>query len=153
MRIIFIAGPAFSGKSLYVKREYPDASVIMISTYTKYAFSAESNEEIEEIAKNAQLYCAEELKRRIQCAPADGTVILEHRLLKKEGRKYYLNAVREVTDTPVELIVLDSDEETVRKVTGGEKQLASFHKYEKSKLEMPGEDEGFAKITVIHPVF
>ncbi|GEM_PF-1716355 len=153
MRILFVVGPAFSGKSIYIRKEYPNATVVNISTFNKYAKAAESNEELETIAMNAQLYCTEELRQRIQCAKEDDVIILEHQLLKKEGRAHYLQAVREVTDTPVECIVLDTDEENVQKVTSREHPLISFHLYEKGKLQMPSTEEGFASVTVVHPVF
>ena len=153
MRIIFVTGPAFSGKSIYIRKAFPNAVKVNISTYNKIAYAAETNEQLEEIAKNAQLYCMEELRCRILAAKEDDVIILEHQLLKKEGRAEFLKLIRSVTDTPVECIVMVPDEETVKKMVGFEQTLVNFHAYEKGKLEVPTTDEGFASVTVIRPEF
>ncbi len=153
MRIVFVVGPAFSGKSIYIEKEFPDAVKVNISTYNQTVYSAESNEEIEEIARNAQLYCMEELRRRILGAKEDDVIVLENQLLKKEGRKQFLSAVREVTDLPVECVVLAPSEEMVEKMLNYERSLIVFHAYEKGKLEMPSEEEGFCSVRIEAPEF
>ena len=153
MRILFVIGPAFSGKSVFIRREFPDAVKVNISNYNKIAYAAETNEELEEIAKNAQLYCMEELRRRILAAKEDDVIILEHQLLKKEGRAAWIALVRSVTDTPIECIVMAPTEETVRKMVSFEETLVRFHAYEKGKLELPDLDEGFSSITYLRPEF
>ena len=153
MRILFVIGPAYSGKSIYIRKEFPNAVVVNISNYNKYAKAAESNEELETIARNAMLYCTEELRHRILAAKEDDIIILENHLLKKKRREHFLNAVREVTDTPVECIVMDPSDEMEDRIVNHEQCLLHFHNYEKGKLEMPSTDEGFASVTVVHPEF
>ena len=80
MRIIFVIGPAFSGKSIYIQREFPDATWIKISTFEKHVFEAQSNLEVNQIADNAQLYCSQDLKNRILHAKEDEIIILEHQM-------------------------------------------------------------------------
>ena len=94
MRILFVIGPAYSGKSIYIRKEYPNAVVVNISNYNKYAKAAESNEELETIARNAMLYCTEELRHRILAAKEDDIIILENHLLKKKRRVFYLEILR-----------------------------------------------------------
>ncbi|MDO5109762.1 MAG: hypothetical protein Q4D59_07520 [Erysipelotrichaceae bacterium] len=153
MRIIFIAGPAFSGKSIYIERNFPEAKTVKISTFNKIAYEAIDNEELETLAKNAWLYCKEALQNTIRTAGADDTVILEHQLLKKDDRAFYLDAVREVTDEPVELIVMDPDEDMIERMLNFEKSFIMLHVYEKGKMELPEAQEGFARIEIAHPVF
>lgn len=153
MRIIFIAGPAFSGKSIYIQQNFPEARLVKISTFNKIAYEAFDNEELETLAMNAQLYCKEALQNTLRCAKEDETVILEHQLLKKEGRAFFIQAVREVTDQPVECIVMDPDEEMIEKMLGFEQSFIMLHKYEKGKMELPAESEGFAKVEIVHPIF
>ena len=153
MRIIFIAGPAFSGKSIYIQQNFPEARIVKISTFNKIAYAAFDNEELEELAKNAQLYCKEALQNTIRAAKEDDTVILEHQLLKKEERAFYLDAVKEVSAVPVECIVMDPDEEMIEKMLDFEQSFIMLHKYEKGKLELPSIEEGFASAEVVHPVF
>ncbi|MDO4520595.1 MAG: hypothetical protein Q4B44_03030, partial [Erysipelotrichaceae bacterium] len=111
------------------------------------------NEELETLAKNAWLYCKEALQNTIRTAGADDTVILEHQLLKKDDRAFYLDAVREVTDEPVELIVMDPDEDMIERMLNFEKSFIMLHVYEKGKMELPEAQEGFAGIEIAHPVF
>ena len=153
MRIIFIAGPAFSGKSIYAARYFPEAKVVKISTFNEIAYVAFDNEELETLAKNAWLYCKEALQNTIRAAGPDDTVILEHQLLKKDDRAFFLAAVREVTDEPVECIVMDPDEEMIEKMLDFEKSFIMLHVYEKGKMELPEAQEGFAKVEIAHPVF
>lgn len=152
MRIIFVIGPAFSGKSIYIKREFPDATWIKISTFERHVFEAQSNLEVNQIADNAQLYCSENLKNRILHAKEDEIIILEHQMLKKKQRAFYLNAVREVTDTPVECIVMSPTDEMVKKLIENIEQLFIFYEYDKGKFELPSLDEGFQSIKIERPV-
>ena len=153
MRIIFVAGPAFSGKSIYIRKELPGAAVINVSTFYKNAFGADSNEEIDTIGRNAQLYCKEGLQNCIKSAKEDDMIVLEHHLLRKEIRRFFIDAVREVTDAPIECIVMEPSEEMVAKMLNNEQQLIHFHEYEKSKLEMPDTSEGFESVRTVCPVF
>jgi predicted kinase len=153
MRIIFIIGPSFSGKSIYIKENFPDAKIVKISTFNKVVEAAYTNEEIEELAKNAQFYCAEALKNTIRSCKEDDIVILEHQLLKRQSREYYLSQVKEITDTPVECILMDPDEKMIEQMLDFEHTFIRLHQYEKSKLELPSEEEGFASVTAAHPVF
>ncbi|MBR4164308.1 MAG: hypothetical protein IKR11_12360 [Solobacterium sp.] len=152
MRIIFVIGPAFSGKSIYIQREFPDATWIKISTFEKHVFEAQSNLEVNQIADNAQLYCSQDLKNRILHAKEDEIIILEHQMLKKKQRAFYLNAVKEVTDTPVECIVMSPTDEMVKKQVQNIEQLFIFYEYDKGKFEMPELDEGFQSIKIERPV-
>jgi len=151
MRILFVIGPAFSGKSIYIQREFPQATHIKISTFEKHVFEAQSNLEVNKIADNAQLYCSQELKNRILHAKEDETIILEHQMLKKKQRAFYLNAVREVTDTPVECIVMSPTDEMVKKLIENIEQLFIFYEYDKGKFELPSLDEGFQSIMIERP--
>ena len=153
MKIVFVMGPAFSGKSMYIRREFPGAETVNISPFQKAVYAAESNEEISAIGMNADLYCMEELRQRVQRASENTVIVLEHHLLRKEERAKYLETVRQVSDAPVECIVLLSAEETVAKILEHNETLIRFHQYEKEKMEMPDASEGFACIRTESPEF
>lgn len=153
MKILFVTGPSFSGKSIYIRKMYPEAAVVSIGTYTQYVYAADTNEQLEEIAKNAQHYCRKELQERIKRAGENDTVILEHRLLKKKSRAFYIDAVREVTDAPIDCIVMSPDEDTIVRLLNGEQALLNLHEYEKKKLEIPERSEGFSSVTAVCPDF
>lgn len=153
MRVVFVMGPAFSGKSIYIRREFPEAAVVNISPYQKAVYAAESNEEISEIGMNADLYCMEELKQRVQRASENDVIVLEHHLLKKEERARYLDTVHQVCDVPVECIVVTPYDDMVAKILDHNETLIRFHQYEKEKMEMPDVSEGFVCVTSEYPEF
>lgn len=153
MKIIFVTGPSFSGKSIYIRNELPDTKVININVFNKVAEAAYNNEELEELGLNAYYYCREALQNTIRAAEEDDTIVLECQLLGKEDRSFFVKAVREVTDAPIELVLMWPEEEKIYKLLDGEQTLVNLHLFEKSMLEMPHIEEGFAAISIIHPEF
>ena len=153
MKILFVTGPSFSGKSIYIRKEYSDATVVNLNVFKKVVECADSNEELEELAKNSYLYCREALKNTIRSAGNDDTVILEAQLLSKQARAFFLEAVKEVTDTPVECVLMSPDENKICELLADHPTLISLHQYERNKMENPSIDEGFAEVTVVFPEF
>ena len=153
MRIIFVAGPAFSGKSIFINKQFPDAVQVKISTFNRHVYEAQSNEEIAKINENAQYYCRMDLQNRIRALKENEVLVFEHNLLKKEIRAFYIDAVKAVTDTPIECIVMWPTDEIVDKILNHEKQLIHFHEYEKGKMEMPEISEGFESVMIVNPIF
>lgn len=152
MRIIFVIGPSYSGKSFYIAREHPEAAVVNIFTFSQHVFQAQSNEEIDEIARNAQYYCLEELQNRIRKAGEDDVIILEHQLLFRQAREFYIKGVREVTDTPIECVVVIPDEDLLSYLLENQDQLRNYYNYERSKFEDPTVEEGFVSVINAHPL-
>jgi hypothetical protein len=64
-----------------------------------------------------------------------------------------VDAIKEVTDTPIECVVMSPSDEMIEKMLNKEKALIVFHAYEKGKLELPSVAEGFDVINVVHPIF
>lgn len=153
MKILFVTGPSFSGKSIYIRREYPEAKVVNINVFKKMAEAADSNEELEMMARNAYYYCREGLMNTIRSAKENDVVVLECPLLSRRSREFYLQAVREVTDNRVECVLMCPDEDKIRELLSDHPTLVNLHVYEKSKLEMPAIEEGFYAVTVVHPDF
>ena len=153
MKILFVTGPSFSGKSIYIRKTYADAKVVKISTFKEVVDVALSNEELEELAKNSYFYCREALMNTIRKSSDDDTVILECQLLNKASRKFYLDAVREVSEAPVECVLMRPEEEKIKELLADYPTLVSLHQYELGKLEMPSVEEGFAAVHIIRPEF
>lgn len=153
MKILFVTGPSFSGKSIYIRKEHKDAKVVNINVFKKVVDVADTNEELELLAKNAHYYCREALMNTIRSAKDEDTVILEAPLLTKQARAFFLDAVREVTDTPVECVIMAPDEEKIHALLADHPTLINLHLYEKDKLERPDNEEGFAEVTVVFPDF
>lgn len=151
MRIVFVIGPGMSGKSFYIARVFPDAAVVTIHTFDQHVSEAESNEEINQIAMNAQYYCREELQNRIRAMKSEDVLVLEHPMMQKQARAFYIDAVRAVTDTPIECVVVTPSGEMLSNLLRNEEQLRIFYEYEKGKFEHPDLDEGFTEIRYVRP--
>ena len=116
MKTIFVTGPSFSGKSIYIRNELPDTKVININVFNKVAEVADNNDELEELGLNAYYYCREALQNTIRASGEDDTIVLECQLLGKEDRAFFIKAVREVTDAPIELVLMWPEEEKIYKL-------------------------------------
>ena len=80
-------------------------------------------------------------------------VVLEHTLLKAKRRPMYIDAIREITDEPINIYVVMPDSDTYL-------EFSQKRKCEMSKemidimydtLEIPTLDEGFSNIYIIKP--
>lgn len=149
MKAIFVIGPALSGKTTYIINHYPHATVVNFSYFYKFAYAAQSNEEIEEIVANAQLYCRKELQDRLVNAKEDDVFVLEHSMLTQKERAFYINVIREASDVPIDVFVMDPDIDALNIMLKSEKQLIALYEYEKLSMDPVSIDEGFASVTHI----
>ncbi|HCK87245.1 MAG TPA: hypothetical protein DHW39_00385 [Erysipelotrichaceae bacterium] len=149
MRIVFVMGPVFSGKSIYIKKQFPDARVVKMKVYDEFISSASDNDMMYELTENAHYYCREALVNTVRAAGEDETVVLEHPMLKRDARDFFLNAVREVTDRPVECVVLKTDPEEVKEIADHQPAFIRLHDSEIGVMDIPGEDEGFCSVTIV----
>ena len=153
MRVVFVTGPAFAGKSQFIAREFPEAKVIDMRVFSMYVESADTNEQLEEIAENADKYCHEALRRTVANSKEDDVIVLEHPMLMRRTREFYISAVRQVTDKPIECFLLLPNEEELNKIIHNQPSLRSLHEYEKQMMEMPVPEEGFVTVQVVDSVF
>lgn len=149
MRIVFVMGPVFSGKSIYIKKQFPDARVVKMKVYDEFISSASDNDMMYELTENAHYYCREALVNTVRAAGENETVVLEHPMLKRDARDFFLNAVREVTDRPVECVVLKTDPEEVKEIADHQPAFIRLHDSEIGVMDIPGEDEGFCSVTIV----
>ena len=152
MKIIFVTGPALSGKTIYANTHYPDAMHITIEAFKEVLAAAESNDEVEKISENIEHYCKDTLTEAIAAAKEDDEIVLEHPMLTKAERAFFVKGVRETTDAPIDCILMCPDDETIHKMLFGQPLTIKLYEFERSKLEMPDTDEGFATVKVVNPV-
>ena len=144
MKITIVMGISGSGKSTYIKNHLKDRVVIDLWDFQKnYTFFTQSNiiESYEKCMKKLQ----EELKN-------GNDVVLEHTLLRGIRRKPYINAIREITNDPIECIVINPnldilrDRKKERKIYYNDEEIQA----ELEVLEIPTIEEGFDNITIIN---
>ncbi len=143
MKITIVMGIPGSGKSHYIKEHFSDRKVYDLYTYQEkkkfltYETVLESYEELKDDIVNA-------LKR-------GENIVIEHTLLKAIRRTPYIEAIREVTDDPIDIVVLYPPIEVLKE---RQQQRGIFHTEDSIKadlelLEIPTTDEGFSEVTII----
>ena len=139
MPIVFIMGPACSGKSTYIKNHFDGYTVIDLFDFQKNCWNFESIAKSYEDCKEALINAIKENK----------DVVMEHTLLRAIRRAPYIEAVRELTDSPIDIICMNPSEDLLnyRKGLRGVKGNA---KEELKVLEIPSKEEGFRKVLVIN---
>lgn len=147
MSIIFVIGPAASGKSTYIKENFPDYKVVDIYDFQKNQLvsTVESTWISYHKAKDALIKALKEYDN----------VVLEHTLLRAERRPMYIDAVREVTKEPIDVIVFNLPASTIaerrieRSPMINYDTALNYAEMELDLLEIPTKEEGFNNITII----
>lgn len=142
-KLTIVMGIPGSGKSHYIEENFKDRKVFDLYKYqVDYPILG-----IEEVIESY-----EKIKEDVVKALKDGEdVVMEHTLLKAARRKPYLDAFREATDEPIEIVLINPPKKVIaerkkeRKIFRGESSIDA----ELEILEVPTEKEGFDKITII----
>lgn len=143
MAIKIVMGPSCTGKSTFIKETFPNATVIDLFDFQKDFMS------VDEVMQS-YIDCRDALVNAIK---ENKDVVLEHTLLKAKRRPMYINAIKEVTDEPINIYVLIPDKEDYLKFA--EKRNCNMSKeiidmmFE--TLETPTIEEGFNNIYIIKP--
>lgn len=142
MRIIFVMGIAGSGKSTYIKENFTDFTVVDLYDFQQNCYTIQDCWKSYMDAKDAL----------IEAIKKGENVILEHTLLKAERRKIYVDAVREITNVPIEIILINP-EFNVLVERHKKRNIYLSDDYIKSNLdvlEIPTKEEGFETISIIN---
>lgn len=143
MQITFVMGMACSGKSSYIKKHFPNATIIDLYDFQK-------NKPFlgyEEVVKSY-----EECKEAVLEAIKRGEdVVMEHTLLKAIRRKPYIDAIREITDAPIDIVLINPEIYTLaaRCRRRGIYNDENYLRKNLEILEIPTKEEGFDNITII----
>lgn len=143
MSIIIVAGPTCAGKSTFIKENFADREIVDLFDFQENIPFLN----FESVVKSYE-QCKDALIQKIK---EGKLVVLEHTLLKAIRRKYYIDAIKEITDEPIEIYFLLPDREVYRQQLEERKQPTNddFIDSSYSILEIPTENEGYSKVTVI----
>jgi len=153
MRIVFVIGPTNCGKSTFVQENFPDAKVIDMLNYQQMLYPYDGKDTIE-----VALERYEQAKDALQLAIRNGedTIVLEHTLLRKERRPMYINAVRELTDAPIECYAIVPSKNyyyQLSKCLKNTNKLAyQYYLANLDIFDIPTEEE-FDMVSIIRPKF
>lgn len=143
MAIKIVMGPSCTGKSTFIKETFPNATVIDLFDFQKDFMS------VDEVMQS-YIACKDALVSAIK---ENKDVVLEHTLLKSKRRPMYINAIKEVTDEPINVYVLIPDKEDYLEFS--EKRNCNMSKETIDMmfdtLEIPTIEEGFNNIYIIKP--
>jgi predicted kinase len=141
MRIVFVMGPACAGKSTFIKKHFPDFYKVDLFDFQTDFMSVDMVMKSYEDCKNAL----------IDAIKTHENIVLEHTLLKAIRRKVYIDAVKEITDIPIEAyFIYPSDEELKenslkRKIKVDTWTLKNY----RETAEVPTKNEGFVSVMLI----
>lgn len=155
MTVKIVMGTAFSGKTHFIKENFPDYEILSVGEYQKKNRMAKINEHIslqeyKEILQRAN----DQIKRDMVERLSQGKkLIMEHTLFKAVRRKEYLEAFWTVTIEPIDVYVMQlSDERLLKNIQTDEKQSEKGIDWIKSQMreiEIPSISEGFAHVYIV----
>ena len=142
--VIFVIGVAGSGKSTYIKNNYPDYKKIDLYDYQSHFMC---------VAEVLQSYedCKKDLVESIKTCDK---VVMEHTLLKKMRRIPYVDAVRETDDVKLTCVLVNPSVEQIvnnRIARGLSKTICNKESVldELEVLEIPEDGDGFDEIIIV----
>lgn len=139
MRIVFVIGPSCAGKSTYIKNHFDNYEVVDLYDFQR---------DFKVITLDTILQSYEQCKSAlINCIKQEKDVVLEHTLLRAERRKPYIDAVKDLGDYNIDVIVIKPDKETLKERKKSRKCHTDTSDLE--LLEMPTFEEGFDNILII----
>lgn len=142
-KITIVMGIPCSGKSTYIKDTYQDREIFDLKAYQdkKTVLNVKTVLESYEECQNDF----------INAIKAGKDVVLEHTLLKVMRRKSYIDAIRELTDEPVELVFIDPEYDVhIKRIEEVGIPFPEDYLNEHLEiLERPTLDEGFGPIVIV----
>lgn len=143
--VVFVIGPACAGKSTFIKERFKDYKVVDLYDFQRKTFM--TTEDIYKSYENCRDALIEALKE-------NEDVVLEHTLLLAKRRGMYIDAVRSVTDAPIDVycILPTSQALRERRIERGASPLISVTaaKSELTMFEVPKKEDGFRNIIIIN---
>lgn len=146
MSVMFVIGPSCSGKSTYIENRYPNIKKIDLYDYQKHLFERKffSIPDILKSYEDCKIAIIEAVKN-------NEDIVVEHTLSKASKRKEYIDAIREISNTPIGIVVIyPSDSKILENAKKRNVKItqADLDNYKKV-FEMPTPIEGFSKITIL----
>lgn len=143
MSVIIVMGPPASGKSTFIKENFKNKEVIDLFDFQEHILPTY------ESIWQSYVDCAECLKEKIK---EGKDVILEHTLLKRKRREWYISQIREVTDDDIIIccILPTINEYYQRCKKRNQPIIKSTAKSMLDELEIPTKDEGYKSVYIIN---
>ena len=143
MSVIIVMGPPASGKSTFIKENFKDKEVVDLFDFQEHILPTY------ESIWQSYVDCAEYLKEKIKEGKG---VVLEHTLLKRKRREWYISQIREVTDDDIIICcILPTINEYYQRCKKRNQPITkSTAKSMLDELEVPTGDEGYESVYIIN---
>ena len=143
MSVIIVAGPTCAGKSTFIKDHFPQHTVVDLFDFQKNFKFVNP-----ELVFESYIKCRDAL---VEALKQGKEVVLEHTLLKAKRRAMYIDAIRSVTDAPIEMYFLMPSDKQLFKQMKARKYTRSLDtaKDMKAIAEVPTLEEGYAVVHII----
>lgn len=142
-KLTIVMGPSNAGKSTYI-RENLKGKVFDLFDYQKVLRT------IDDVWRS-YVECSNDLCSTLKENPNE-SYILEHTLLKRIRREWYLEEIRKVYAGPIEIICIKPSFETLKRNSEkrfGESISEVELKNSLDVLEIPTEDEGYSSVKIV----
>lgn len=157
MTVRIVMGTAFSGKTHFIKENFPDSLILSVGEYQKKLMAVHGKTGFMPIGeyRNILQSANDQIKKDMLELLAEGKdVIMEHTLYKAARRKEYLQAFRTVTDEPIDIYVMQpSDERLLQNIQTNDEQRGrgiGWLKAQMREIEIPNIAEGFAHVYAVN---
>lgn len=157
MTVRIVMGTAISGKTHFIKENFPDSLILSVGEYQRKIMAEQGKTGPMPIGEYKAILQAanDQIKKDMLELLAEGKdVIMEHTLYKAARRKEYLEAFRTVTDEPIDIYVMQpSDERLWQNIQTNDEQRErgiGWLKSQMREIEMPNIAEGFAHVYAVN---
>lgn len=146
MKITFVIGIPGSGKSTYISENFKDRKVIDLFDFQK-PYNKKGWITKEEVWKSYE----DTKEALLECIRNNEDVVLEHTFLRAIRRIPYLEAIKEITDYPIDIVVMKPSLEILRerwikrKMYIEDDEILNFL----NVLEIPSIEEGYSNVIII----
>ena len=144
--LTIVMGPSCAGKSTYINNNFDES----IKTFDIFDYQQRPLFSVDDVFETYK-ECSKHLCQALKEDPSQHYV-LEHTLLKRIRREWYLENIRKVYDGPIEIICLKPSVDTLNR--NYMKRFCTSDTDSKLNgsldvLELPTMDEGYDKVTII----
>ena len=157
MTVKIVMGTALSGKTHFIKENFPESEILSVGEYQKRIMGEMDVPKYLPMYKHIEILqkANDQIKNdMVERLSQDKDVIMEHTLFKAMRRKEYLEAFRTVTNEPVDIYVMQpSDEQLQINILSYEAIRDSgigWIKSEMRQIEIPNIAEGFAHVYIVN---
>lgn len=116
MTVRIVMETALSGKTHFIKENFPDSLILSVGEYQKKLITEDGKTGFMPIGeyRNILQSANDQIKKDMLELLAQGKdVIMEHTLFKKMRRKEYLEAFRTVINDPIDIYVMQPSDESL----------------------------------------